>query len=258
MGRAVLTHNLLRGLRAASALALSAIVGFAVTTSLAGRTYASHYENVLGTSMELKVQARSDAAARRAEAAVLAEIDREASILSGYDPSSEFSRWFQTRDRAEPVSPELFDVLQRFDLWRDRTNGALDASAETVSRVWKTAAAAGREPTTIEIAGAVSAVQHEHWRLDLVRRTATHLDDAPLVLNSFAKSYIVERAAEAGLRESGVRGILVNIGGDLVVRGASSESIGITDPRANADNAADQYSGPGPGRGDQWRVPSWL
>jgi thiamine biosynthesis lipoprotein ApbE len=230
-------------LKAACALTLSAAAAFAVTTRIEGHTYANHYDNVLGTSMELKILATSDAIARRAEAAVLAEIDREASILSGYDPSSEFSRWFRTRDRAQPVSPELFDVLQRFDVWRVRTNGALDASAETVSRVWKAAAAAGHEPAENEIAGAVAAVQRKHWRLDedkadAAGRTATHLDDTPLVLNSFTKSYIVDRAAEAGLRESGVRGILVNIGGDVVVRGALSETIGITDPRANADNAA--------------------
>jgi thiamine biosynthesis lipoprotein ApbE len=43
------------------------------------------------------------------------------------------------------------------------------------------------------------------------------------VLNSFAKSYIVERAAVAGIGEAGVRGILVNNGGDVVVRGALRE-----------------------------------
>jgi thiamine biosynthesis lipoprotein len=234
MGRAVFTRNLFG---AAVALTVSALAGFGLTTWLQDRTYTSHFENVLGTSMELRVLAKSDAAANRASAAVLAEIDREARILSGYDPSSEFSRWFRTRDRAESVSPELFDVLARFDLWRARTNGALDASAETVTRVWKAAASAGREPTEAEIAGAVAAVRHEHWRLNAVHRTATHLDDAPLVLNSFAKSYIVERAAVAGLDEAGVRGILVNIGGDVVIRGALREVVGIADPRANADNA---------------------
>lgn len=225
-------------IRAGCVLTLSALAAFAVTTWLHGRTYTSHFENVLGTSMELRVLARSEAAASRASAAVLAEIDREARILSGYDPSSEFSRWFRTRDRAESVSPELFEVLARFDLWRTRTNGALDASAETVSRVWKAAVPAGREPTDVEIAGAVEAVRHEHWRLDAGHRTATHLDDAPLVLNSFAKSYVIERAVVAGLGEAGVRGILVNIGGDVVIRGALRETVGITDPRTNADNAA--------------------
>lgn len=200
-------------------------------------TYVRGYENVLGTSMELKVLAASDAMSARAEAAVLAEIDREAKILSGYDPQSEFSQWFRTSGEARAVSPELFDVLNRFDLWRTRTNGALDASAESVSRVWKTAAAANRLPTDAEIAGAVTAVRQAHWRLDYAAHTATHLSSSPLVLNSFAKSYIIDRAARAGMAVAGVRGVIVNIGGDLVTRGDWTETVAITDPKASADNA---------------------
>jgi thiamine biosynthesis lipoprotein ApbE len=177
-------------------------------------------------------------AAAAAESAALAEIDREAKILSGYDTSSEFSRWFSSSGEPVRISSELFEVLGRFDTWRARTNGALDASAETVSRVWKTAAAAHRLPTDAEIAAAVAAVQQTHWRLDAANQTATHLTTAPVILNSFTKSYIVDRAAAAAMAVKGVSGVVVNIGGDLVTRGRSSETVAITDPQANADNAA--------------------
>src|SRR3954453_19310251 len=73
-----------------------------------------HHENVLGTSLELKVLAGTPEAANRAESAALAEIDRQAAILSGYDQRSEFSRWFATRNQAVPVSPELYEVLAGF------------------------------------------------------------------------------------------------------------------------------------------------
>jgi thiamine biosynthesis lipoprotein ApbE len=105
------------------------------------RVHTFNHEQVLGTSLELKVIARSNGVAARAEAAALAEIDRQAAILSSYDATSEFSRWFSTRNVAVPVSPELFEVLSLFDAWRALTSGALDASAEAASRVWKTAAA---------------------------------------------------------------------------------------------------------------------
>lgn len=201
------------------------------------QTYAHNYENVLGTSMELKIRAGSQAAADRAEAAVLAEIDRTAKILSGYDASSEFSQWFRTHEEARPVSTELFEVLSAFDLWRARTNGALDASAETVSRVWKTAAKANRVPTADELQRAVAEVQQPHWRLDYATHTATHLSSAPLVLNSFTKSYIIDRAARAGFAIEGVSGIIVNIGGDLVTLGRWTQTVAITNPQASADNA---------------------
>jgi thiamine biosynthesis lipoprotein ApbE len=201
------------------------------------RLYASHFENVLGTSMDVKVLATSVDAAGRATDAVLAEIDREAAILSGYDPASEFSRWFATRDTAVAVSSELFDVLHGFDVWRERTRGALDPSAETASRVWKAAVSSGHVPATHDLTTAVLAMQRPHWRLDAVGRTAVHLDDAPMVLNSFTKSFIVDRAAASGLAAGGIHGIVVNVGGDLVVRGRWREPVGITNPAANADNA---------------------
>ena len=202
------------------------------------KVYDEHYENVLGTSLEIKVIASSAEQSARAEGAVLAEIDRENHILSSWDSSSEFSAWFRTRDCAVRLSPELFEVLDLFDRWRARTNGVLDASAEAVTRVWKRAAAENRLPTQTELDNAVEAVRKTHWSLDPATQSATHLSDTPLALNSFVKSYIAGRAAQAGLDASGARGIVVNIGGDLVVRGGWQEPVDITDPRSDSENSA--------------------
>ena len=224
-----------------SALAIGAIsLGSALGIgSLIGREnlYVLHDEGVLGTSLELKVKARSEDAALRAERAVLAEVQRESKILSSYDPSSEFSRWFSTQGLAVPVSRELFDTLSLFDEWRARTNGALDASAEAVCRVWKSAAAANRMPSDKELAAAVAAVRKQHWSLHQEDRTATHLSDTPLVLNTFVKSYIIDRAADAALADGEVHGVVLNIGGDIVVRGDISEPVQIADPKSDAENS---------------------
>jgi thiamine biosynthesis lipoprotein ApbE len=201
-----------------------------------------HYDYVLGTSCDLKILATSESRAEQAQTAALDEIDRQAKLLSGYDSSSEFSRWFQTSGQPVRVSPELFEVLGLFDQWRDRTGGALDASAETVTRVWKKAAAENRMPTTNELAAAVETVRQRHWTLGPAARTATHLDSAPLVLNSFAKSYIIDHAAQAAMNTAGVTGVVVNIGGDLAVRGALTEPVDIADPFSGADNAEPVYS----------------
>jgi thiamine biosynthesis lipoprotein ApbE len=202
------------------------------------RTHTFQRENVLGTSFEMKVGARSAAAAEAAEKAALDEIRREASILSSWDAESEFSRWSRTRERAVPVSRELLEVLGLFDAWRERTGGALDAAAEVVTRVWKSAAAQGRVPTTGEKLQAVAAVRQAHWRLNAVAGTATRLGDTPLAMNSFVKSYILERSAASALTMPGVSGVVVNIGGDLVVRGAWTEAVGVADPRSDAENSA--------------------
>ncbi len=225
-----------------STLLLAAILlftpchGGSSTDSTSGKLYVFHYENVLGTSLELKVMASSPAQSEQAEKAALAEIDRESHILSSWDPDSEFSRWFRTRDQPVLISPELFEVLGLFDKWRDRTHGALDASAETISQVWKKAAAEKRLPSQAELRAAFASVRRVHWKLDPIHRTATHTSDAPLALNSFVKSYIVGRAADAALAASGARAAVVNIGGDLVVRGEWSEPVDVSDPQSDAEN----------------------
>jgi thiamine biosynthesis lipoprotein ApbE len=174
--------------------------------------------------------------AEKAEKIVLQKIAGMSAILSAYDAKSEFSRWLNTSQEAVPVSHELFEVLALFDQWRMRTGGALDASAEVITRLWKQAAANQRVPTSDELANAVHQVAQTHWKLDTRAQTATHLSNAPLVLNSFAKSYIIKHAADAAMDLGNVKAVIVNIGGDLVVSGSLDENIAISDPRADAEN----------------------
>jgi hypothetical protein len=75
-------------------------------------TWESHYDPILGTSLELRLDAISTSAARRGEAAALAEIDRLEAVFSSYRPDSEFMRWQQSLGSPAPVSTELLDVLE--------------------------------------------------------------------------------------------------------------------------------------------------
>ncbi len=211
----------------------------AVSTEKANqeRTYVFHHENVLGTLLELKFMASTLEQAEQAEQAALRQIDSDASILSTYNPNSEVSQWLRTSGVAVPVSAELFEVLNLFDQWRDRTGGALDAAAEAVVQVWKKAAVAQRMPTSVELAAAVAMVKQTHWKLDAVARTATHLSNSPIRLNSFAKSYIVSHANDSAMASDGITAAVVNIGGDLVVRGRWTETVDVADPRSDTETS---------------------
>jgi hypothetical protein len=92
-------------------------------------------------------------------------------------------------------------------------------------------------PTAAELSAAVKAMHQQHWRLDPLTRTATHLTDTPLVLASFTKSYIIDRAVTTALKIQGVNGIVLNVGGDIVARGAVTEPVAIADPKDDAENA---------------------
>lgn len=221
---------------AIAALALGLHMGGVFESN--SRIYRFHHENVLGTSMELKVLAPSQQDAEKAERAALDEIAREAAILSSYDPSSEFSRWFRTQGAPVRVSPELYENLSLFDTWRARTAGALNPAAQAVSLAWQAAAKQERTPAAAELAAAAAQASLTHWRLDASTRTATHLSGVPLAMNSLVKSYILDRAASAAKACPHIEAVVLNIGGDLVARGAWTESVVVSDPFSDAENAA--------------------
>jgi thiamine biosynthesis lipoprotein len=218
-------------------LALAMACGLTTRTARADE-FIYHHENVLGTSLELRVTALSEADARSAEGRVLREVDRLAAIFSGYDEASEFRRWMATENVPTRLSPELFEVLEASDRWMIAGAGAFDPRVEALTRLWSRSAKADRVPTPAEIAEARGLMARPAWRLDRAAGTAERLSGCPLTLNAIAKGYIVGRAADAGLdRSKGVRGLLLNVGGDLRVSGDTPRRIGIASPWADSETA---------------------
>ncbi|APW62504.1 DUF2271 domain-containing protein [Paludisphaera borealis] len=195
------------------------------------------HESVMGTSLELRVWADGRDLARDAEARVLGEIDRLSAILSGYDPNSEFSRWRRATGRPMAVSPPLWDLLQAADAWRTRSAGAFDPRVEILSKLWTESAANGREPSADATRQALDVLASPAWRLDADARTAAPLSECPLSLNAIAKGYIVERACDAAMKLGGVRGLVLNVGGDLRAVGEAVGAIGVVDPLADSESS---------------------
>lgn len=201
--------------------------------------YVTNYENVLGTSLEFKFTSYSELAAEKAERMALAEITRLSSIFSAYDPNSEFSRWVRSDlNKPTKVSRELFTMLQLFEQWKKRSNGALDASAAVATTLWKQAAKNQKLPTADEINRAVTTMQQIHYQLNEQNLTATRTSNASLAMNTFAKSYIINLACEVALSSPEVTAAVVNIGGDLVIKGNANDVVRVTNPLANAENDA--------------------
>ncbi len=200
--------------------------------------YTFFHENVLGTSLELRVLADDLEEAQWAEAHVLGEIDRLARIFSGYDAASEFSRWQSNPAKPMPVSSELFEILSACERWQDRGGGAFDPRVEVLSRLWSTAAKRDRLPTPAELQRALSRLARPAWRLDQKSGTAQRLSDCPLSLNAIAKGEIAERACTIALRpDRGVHGLLLNLGGDLRASGAMERTLGIVSPWADSESS---------------------
>jgi len=199
------------------------------------RLHAFHYEHVLGTSLELRVVAARESAARRAEADVLAEVDRLERILSGWSGTSELARWLLTHDADVPVSPELAEVLHASAGWRELTAGAFDPAAQAVIDRLRDDAGGGAtldaSPTSLDARGAPL------WHVDRAAGTARRRARHAVSLDAIAKGYIVSRAAARGRRVAGVTDVLLNIGGDVQHFGERAAAVAVADPFAPAENA---------------------
>ena len=199
------------------------------------RRYVFHYEHVLGTSLELQVVADGEAAAHRAEADLLAEVDRLEAILSGWSRTSELARFLATGGVSVPVSPDLMEVLGASSAWRERTGGAFDPAAQSIVELLREGAS---ERSVDELARTLRERSHEPlWIVDRVAATARRVTRHAVSLDAIAKGYIVARAARRAREASGVADVLLNVGGDLQHFGARAVTIGIADPSAPAENA---------------------
>ena len=199
------------------------------------RIHDFHYEHVLGTSLELRVIAERESAARRAEAAVLAEVDRLEPILSGWSATSELVGWLATHDVDAPVSPELAEVLHASAAWRKLTGGAFDPSAQAVIDRLRGDSSDGTalDPARALVGGPLAPL----WQVDRAAGTARRLTRHAVSLDSIAKGYIVSRAASLGRRVPGVADVLLNIGGDVQHFGERAAAVAVADPFAPAENA---------------------
>jgi thiamine biosynthesis lipoprotein ApbE len=223
-----------------AAILLITAFSFALPKKEKLQTYVSSFENVLGTSFDLKVNALDAKQADKAEEVALAEIDRLSSILSSYDPKSEFSQWQATLGQPVKVSSELFEVLSLFSTWKQRTHGALNPAVGQIIKTWKEGEKTNQLPNVIELKKSVSDIQPEQWILNASEQTATRTGKASLVMNSFVKSYIINKVADKITHVEGIESVMVNIGGDIVVKGKAPEKINIEDPSTAADNTLDR------------------
>lgn len=195
--------------------------------------YVNHFERVLGTSLELQIWANRKEQALKAEAAILAEIDRLEAIFSRYNPESELNRW--QSGKLDQVSPELFELLQQSQHWQTLSSGAYHPASDALSQLWKQGEAESRVPTKAQLDRVLQPMQAPLWRLEAPNR-AQYLSTLPINFNAFAKGYIAGKACAAGKAVLGVEEVLVNLGGDLRHLGAVENRIVIENPYSRADN----------------------
>lgn len=166
---------------------------------------------------------------------VWAEFDRVARVANAFDPRSEVGRLnASTGVGAYQVSKELSELFEQ-SLWASRvTQGAFDVTVWPLKRLWREAAARGREPDPAEVNEVLARVG---WlRIGLLPDARIVWFDRPgmgLDFGGIAKGWAVDRVARL-LESAGVRNYLVRCGGEVTALGRSPRgepwAIGIRNP----------------------------
>lgn len=220
-----------------------ALCATAAAQEPAGLLTYSH-ENVLGTSMTLRVATADAKVGAAVERAALAEIERLDKILSRWRADSELSRFNRSSGPFE-ASPELLSVVRACSAWRVRTEGAFHAGIQPAVELWAQAEKAGKLPSAPAREAVRKALQQPQIRVDSAAGTIERRGAATIYPDALAKGAIIDRALAAGLKAApGLRGLSLDIGGDLRVRGMAHASkdlawvVEVADPQRPADNAA--------------------
>ena len=166
--------------------------------------------HVLGTELDILVNSYDDLAVDLAAKAIHREIARLDRVLSAWREDSELSKL--NRVHGAIVSPDLFYVLKRAEAWRSITKGAFDARIGSILSSW-------RQGRTTGSVGGLGVPE-----LNVVTRWVTRPEGVIFALDGIAKGYILDRALAAGrAATSGLSGLLINIGGDIVAWGTAPE-----------------------------------
>jgi thiamine biosynthesis lipoprotein len=197
------------------------------------RTSTGRYHPLLGTNVEIRVDAMSgdaEEAQRQAEAAEQAAVDemvRLQAIFTVFDEQSDLCRWRTAR--TDRVPAELVECLAAAEHWWSLSGGAFHPAAAPLRKRWLAAEVDQRLPTGGELnrlTSDLAALPFQVRRGEVVRTG----DCSGVDLNAVAKGYIVDRAVDTAARSPGVVDVLVNAGGDLCHRGDRVLRVGVENP----------------------------
>jgi len=164
---------------------------------------------------------------------VRAEVQRLESVLSDFDPESNVGRI--NRRVTSELAPETRMLLERAQQICHETEGAFDVSMGPLKRLW----GFGDDNTpAIPPAPAIEQrllhVGCDVYRITEEGRLLWNDEQARIDLGGIAQGLVAQRTAEI-LVENGFMNFLINVSGDIVVRGTRPDGqpwrIGVQNPR---------------------------
>ncbi len=202
--------------------------------------------SLMGTSLELSIEAADRAAALAASERAVAALEAAAVRLSTWGDDSELAR-FNRAPVGEPLtlSPELAAELAAVRHWWEETGGAFDPAVGPLVRAWGLRTG-GRRPPEDELRTAVAAGGLHGLRLD-GRTAARERADLLLEEGGWGKGAGLAAAVAALEDAPGVSRATLDLGGQIVLfsHGGAPWRVPVADPRRRGRAVVALTLGPG-------------
>ena len=194
------------------------------------------FRMTMGTIARIMVTAENSPQANQAISAAFDKIFHIEKLMSDYDPDSQLSQVNQNAFKAPiKVDAELFEVLATAKAYSCLSDGAFDVTIGPVVQLWRKAKEDNITPEAGALKKAKAAVGYENLILNTENKTVQFAKEGMFLdLGGIAKGYAIDKAIEI-LQAGGVKGAMVDIGGDLRCFGTPANGkahwlIGLQDP----------------------------
>src|SRR5690606_10255623 len=131
-------------------LLLSALIVAPALHAQEMQHFESHYENVLGTTLDLSMYAPDMAQMEAAAEAAVAEIARMDAIVSNYRADSEVMRLNRER-MVTGASQELLDIVELCAQWERQTQKRFSCKLGRIIALWNEAERTQQLPDRMEL-----------------------------------------------------------------------------------------------------------
>lgn len=219
-----------------STVCWSALLGSLLSGPACAKQHSFWREHVLGTTMQWTVETEQPSVAESSEVWAVAEVEKLEKVFSRYQPDSELNRLsafevqpVQAQALAQPalattISTDLASVLRWAEDLRNMTSGAFDVRART----WLNYPAE-KHSQVVRLQQPPYTLKHVDNKV--AQLTVLDWPEEGWTLDAIAKGYIMDRVAELALKQfPELKGVCINIGGDVRIMGQLATQISIENP----------------------------
>lgn len=173
----------------------------------------------MGTLFRIYIDEDSRKIAEQAAKSAFREAHRLNTIFSDYDSESELSRFVSNSkvNQFFNLSSELSYILNESQKLAIETQGCFDVTLGPLSRLWRIARFKKKMPDQIKLKHAIARVGYQNLIIRPDRQLGKILKDNMVIdLGGIAKGYTADSMLKI-LRNQGVKRVLIDAGGDLVI-----------------------------------------